>query len=170
MKTRIIFLSIVVAVFSVNIFAQKQDAASAVKAFYKFHFSHENIFNRKQVELRRSFFTPRLRQLFDAELKRQKIYTKKHPTDKSYFDGFSFEPIEFCPKDYSIGTSQMNQQSATVKVNFVYGKSSCSANDGTKIFYKVALQKIGEKWLIDDVIYDDESDLISAFNEAAKIK
>lgn len=170
MKTTFIFLSLFFVFCSINIFAQRPDASSAVKEFYQFHISHENIFNDKQVALRRSFFTPKLRRLFDAELKRQKIYIKKHSTDKPYFNGFSFEPIEFCRNDYSVEKAVINQQTAVVKVNFVYSKSSCAANDGTKIFYKISLQKIGGNWLIDNVTYDDGSTLIDAFNEAKNLR
>lgn len=154
--------------------AQKQTknvrAVEAVKKFYRFHTTHDDLFNKKQVALQSKFFTPKLRRLFDDELVRQKNYLKKHPTDKPYVEGLSFQPIEFCPKDYSIGTSQINRQTATVKINFIYGKSSCSAKDGTKISYKILLQKISGKWLVDNVIYEDGSDLISAFREAKKIK
>ena len=161
---------IIVLFLSANVFAQKQDATAMVKAFYLFHLSHENVFNEKAVSLRRRFFTPKLQQLFDAELKRQRIYLKNHPTDKPYFDGLSFEPIEFCPNDYKVGTTQVNGTKATVKVNFVYSKSSCTANDGTAITYKILLLKIGGKWLIDNVIYNDGDTLVKAFSEAKKIK
>ena len=59
---------------------------------------------------------------------------------------------------------------AAVTVNFVYGKSSCAAKDGTALTYKILLAKVGDKWLIDDVIFDDSSRLTEAFAKAAKIK
>ena len=170
MKTKIIFLSIVLVLLSSGAYAQKQDASAAVQAFYKFHFANENIFNEKAVGLRRRFLTPRLQRLFDAELRRQKIYLKKYPDNKPYFEGLSFEPIEFCENDYSVGETKGSGSKATVKVNFVYGKSSCEASDGTKIFYKISLLRIGGKWLIDNVIYDDGKTLVGAFNEAKNIK
>lgn len=153
-----------------SIFAQKQNAEAIVRAFYKFHSAHENSFNEKEIGLRRNFFTPKLQQLFAAELKRQKIYLKKHPDDKPYFEGLPFTPIEFCPKDYSVGEAEPNDGKTRVKVNFVYGKSSCEANDGTKIFYKISLLQIGGKWLIDDLIFDDGESLTEAFAKAGKIK
>jgi hypothetical protein len=170
MKTKIILLSVCLLLLATNVFAQKQNATAAVREFYRFHFSHKDIFNEREVSLRRRFFTPKLRQLFDAELQRQRLYLQKYPGNKPYFEGLSFQPIELCSNDYSVEDAQDKGQTATVKVNFVYGKSSCQANDGTKIFYKLSLQKIGGKWLIDGVVYDDGTTLTGAFNEAKKLK
>ncbi len=150
--------------------ADKSRAVETVKAFYRFHFSHKDVFNEREVLRRRRFFTPKLRQLFNAELKRERIYLKKYPHNKPYFEGLPFEPIEFCPNDYRVGAAQTTRQTATVKVNFIYSKSSCDANDGTQISYKILLSKIAGKWLLDDVIYDDGSILTKDFSEAQKIK
>ena len=169
-----IFISANFLLISNETFAQnradKSRAVETVKKFYRFHFSHKNIFNQKEVSRRHRFFTPKLRQLFDAELKRQRIYLKKYPNDKPYFEGLPFKPIEFCPNDYRVGSAQATRQTATVKVNFIYGKSSCEANDGTQITYKILLKKIVGKWLINDVIYDDGNTLTKDFSEAQEIK
>lgn len=171
MKIKIIILSILLILFTGNIFAQKQTtAAAAVKSFYRFHLSHQDVFDEREVSLRRRFFTPKLQRLFDAELRRQRNYSKKHPNDKPYFEGLSFQPIEFCKNDYRVGAAQTTRQNASVKVNFIYGKSSCKANDGTRISYQILLSKISEKWLIDDVVYDDGTTLSKAFEQAKKIK
>ena len=169
-RIKITFLLIMTAALSANGYAQKQDASAAVKSFYQFHFSHNDEFSQKEVSRRRRFFTPQLRRLFDAELKRQKIYLKKYPDNKPFFDGLSFEPIEFCRKDYSVGTARIKNRTAIVKVNFVYGKSSCDASDGTPLLYKIQLTKIGGKWFIDNVIYDDGTTLTKAFGTAQKIR
>lgn len=170
MKIKTFFLSIVLILLSTDAFAQKQDAAAFVQSFYKFHLSHKDIFNEKQVSLRRKFFTPKLRQLFDSELQRQRNYQKKYPDDKPYFEGLPFTPIEFCKKDYRVGAVQTARQTASVKVNFVYSKSSCDANDGTGISYRILLSKTSGKWLINDVIYDNGSTLTKDFSKAQKIK
>ena len=170
MKIKFFILSIILVLLSTDGFAQKRSAAAATKDFYRFHFSRQNIFNQTEVSLRSKFFTPKLRRLFDAEIKRQRIQSKKHPTDKPYFEGLPFQPIEFCPNDYRVGTERTKGQFAIVNVNFVNGKSSCDANDGAPLLYKIQLSKIGGKWLIDDVIYDDGDTLTKAFKEAKKIK
>lgn len=150
--------------------AEKSRAAQAVKNFYRLHFSHKSIFNQREVSRRRRFFTPELQKLFDAELKRQGIYQKKYPDNKPYFEGLPFEPIELCPNDYRVGAARTAQKTASVKVNFIYSKSSCDANDGTQISYKILLSKIAGKWLINDVIYDNGSTLTKDFSKARKIK
>jgi hypothetical protein len=170
MKTKIFLLLIMLFLFPASISAQKRDAAAAVKSFFRFHLSHEDIFNKREVSRRYRFFTPRLRQLFNAELKRQEIYKKKYPDDKPYFDVLPFQPIEFCKNDYRVGAARTTRQTATVKVNFVYSKSSCKANDGTRISYGFLLSKVAGRWLINDVIYDNGSTLTKDFSNAQKVK
>lgn len=159
---------------SINLSAQKQNdnvlATATVKKFYRFHTTHDDLFNAKQVALRSKFFTPKLQKLFNRELIRQKNYLKKYPDNKPYFEGLPFQPIEFCRNDYRIEKAIVNNSTASVKVDFVYGKSDCKSNDGTAIFYKFTLLKIGGKWLIDTVLFDDGSDLLTAFETAQKIK
>ena len=167
-------ISISLLFVSNRVFAQNRTensrVAQVVKNFYRFHLSHDGIFNEREVSRRHRFFTPRLRQLFNAELKRAGIYNKKYPDNKPYFDVLPFQPIEFCQKDYRVGTAQTTRQTATAKVNFIYSKSSCEANDGTRISYRFLLSKVAGKWLINDVIYDNGSTLGKEFGKAQKIK
>jgi hypothetical protein len=174
---RILFIILSLAclfIFSVGISAQKSSgknrAVEAVKTFYRFHFSHNDDFNEKQVGLRSKFFTPTLKRLFYVELKRQRKYLRKYPDNKPYFEGLPFQPIEFCPKDYRVGAAQIKQRTAIVRVNFVYGKSSCTAKDGELISYQILLSKVGERWLIDNIVYENSNKLTIAFKTAAKIK
>lgn len=169
MKIKILFFSIILLLFASNIFGQKTTPDETVREFYKFHLAHQNILNAQEIKRRQRFFTPRLQKLFADELKRQTLYLQKHPDDKPFFEGLPFQPIEFCSKDYNVENARIEQLTATVKINFVYGKSSCKASDGTKIFYEMSLQKINGKWLIDDVKYDDGKTLTDDFNEARKI-
>lgn len=170
----LLFCSIILSFCVLKIFSQKQTeavrAAEAVKKFYRFQTTHDDSFTEKQVALRTKFFTPKLRIYFNSELLRQKNYLKKYPGNKPYFEGLPFQPIEFCPKDYSVGKARVNKSDADVRVNFIYSKTNCQSNDGTKIFYTIKLVKISNQWLIDNVIFDDDKDLISAFKIASKIK
>jgi hypothetical protein len=171
MRTKIFFLSIILTLFSADVFAQKQSAAAFVREFYRFHLSHDSIFNDREVARRRRFFTPRLRGMFDAELRREKAYLRKYPDNKPFFgDGLPFTPIEFCRKDYRVGRAQTGKRATLVNVHLVYSRSSCDVDDRTKLLYKIVLVKIGGKWLIDDLIYDDGKTLTDAFNIAKKIK
>ena len=108
----------ILVLLSTAAFAQKQDAATAVKDFYRFHFSNENTFNQKEVSLRQRFFTPKLRQLFNPEFKRQKIYFEKYPDNKPFFNGLPFQPIEFCEKDYRVGAAKTRRQKANCRSAF----------------------------------------------------
>ncbi len=142
MKTLILisFCSIILSFCVTETFAQKTTenvfATQAVRSFYRFHTTHDDLFNEKQVALRKKFFTPKLQHFFAAELKRQVIYSKRNPNNKPYFEGLPFQPIEFCPDGYKVGNAQINRQKAIIKVSFVYAKSSCTAKDGTKILIK----------------------------------
>jgi hypothetical protein len=166
MKTKIIFLLMIV-LFSTNIFAQKQSATAFVQSFYRFHLTHEDIFNEKQVAIRRRFFTPKLQLFFKNELKREALYHKKYPENKPYFEGLDFDPQEFCQTGYRIGNTKMNRLKAVVEINF---KNDCDQRNNDLTVYKIELTKIGGKWLIDNVIFDDGETLIDAFNKAMKIE
>lgn len=168
------FCSIILIFCALETFPQKQKdsvlTTDAVKKFYRVQTTHDNSFNEQQVALRAKFFTPKLKIYFNSELIRQKNYLKKYPYNKPYFESLPLQPIEFCSKDYSVEKARVDKSKADVKVNFIYSKSNCKSNDGTKIFYTIKLVKISNQWLIDDIIFDDGSSLTDAFKEAAKIK
>src|SRR5205809_6166534 len=105
MKTKNILLSVCLLLLASNVFAQKQNATAAVREFYRFHLAHEDIFNEREVARRLRFLTPRLQKLFNAELQRQRLYLKKYPGNKPYFEGLPFTPLEFCPSKYGIGAA-----------------------------------------------------------------
>jgi len=95
MKIKIIFLSLVLVLFSPGVYAQKQDASATVQSFYKSHLSRSGIFNASEVKARKKWFTDDLNKLFQTELQREKAYLKANPTDKPHFgDGFPFQRQE----------------------------------------------------------------------------
>lgn len=164
MKTKIIFLSIILLLLSTGVFAQKQDAATAVQSFYKFHLSHSGIFKASEVKAYRKWFSDDLNKLFQTELQREKAYLKKNPTDKPHFgDGFPFEPLNECDSagkliknTYTVGAAMMKDERATVEVKFYQPKECGGALIDT---YKVELVKSKETWLIDDWLYSDAKTL-----------
>lgn len=170
----LLFCPIILGFCTLEIFSQKQTdtirASGAVKKFYGFQMTHNYSFDEKQVALRAKFFTPKLRTYFNSELLRQKNYLKKYPDNKPYFESLPFQPIEFCRKDYSVGKTRVNKSNADVRVNFIYSKTNCKSNDGTKIFYTIKLVKISNQWLIDNIIFDDGKSLTDTFKEAGRIK
>src|SRR5437868_5381870 len=97
MKTKIIGVAIVLILSSVNLFAQKQSAAAFVESFYKFHRAHSDVFNVSELILYKKWFSAGLNKLFQYELKRERAYLKKNPTNKPHFgDGLPFMPVDEC--------------------------------------------------------------------------
>ena len=160
MKTKIIFLSIILLLLSANIFAQKQSAAAAVGAFYKFYRARSGIFNAREVNLYKKWFSADLNKLFQNELTREKEYLKQNPTDKPFFgDGFPFQPLDECVKSgksykniYQIGTETVRKSIAIVEVKF-YNPKPCGGE--LVETYKIELVNSKGGWLINDWIYAD---------------
>lgn len=158
MRTKIIFLLIVLLSFSANVIAQEQSATAFVESFYKFHRSRSDVFNVTELSIRKKWFTSELNRLFQNELKREKEYLKVNPTDKPYFgDGFPFRPYEECFKNekeirnvlkVSNGVAVKNK--TIVKAKFYYPKV-CGGKLNTE--YKVELVKNKGSWQINDFIY-----------------
>ncbi len=164
MKTKIIFLSIILLTLTTSVYAQKQDASVVVQSFYKIHLSGSGAFNANAVKERKKFFTDNLNKLFQTELQREKEYLKANPTDKPHFgDGFPFQPLEECESAgkaikniYQVGAATVKGERATVEVKFSQPKE-CG---GELIdIYKVELVKSKGKWLIDDWLYSDAKTL-----------
>ena len=164
MRTKIIFLSIILVFLSTSIFAQKQDASAVVQSFYKFHLSGSGIFNANEVKARKKWFTDSLNGLFQTELQREKEYLKANPTDKPHYgDGFPFQPFDECDSagksiknTYQVGAATVKGEKATVEVKF-YSPKECGGN--LINIYKVELVKNKGKWLIDDWLYSDAKTL-----------
>ncbi len=164
MKTKIIFLSIILVLLSTNIFAQKQEASAVVQSFYKFHLSRSGIFDAGEVKARKKWFTDDLNKLFQTELQREKEYLKANPTDKPHFgDGFPFQSLDECESagkliknTYQVGAATVKGEQATVEVKFYQPKECGSDLIDT---YKVELVKNKGKWLIDDWLYSDAKTL-----------
>jgi len=160
MKNKIIFLLIVSALFSANVFAQKQNAVAFVDSFYKFQRTRTGVFNAKEIALHKKWFSAELNRLLQYELKREKEYLKKNPTDKPYFgDGLTFEPSDECfkmGKYYrhikKIGATTRERNKTIVEVKFSNPKVCGGDFIDT---YKVELIKNKGVWLINDWIYSD---------------
>lgn len=149
--------------FSVNILAQKQSPKEFVQEFYKFHRSLSNTSFAEEVDAHKKWFTPKLNQLLQYELKREAEYLKEYPTNKPFFgEGLPFVPLEECYRNdknikniLRIGTVTTRKNVTTVKVSF-YQPKVC---EGYFIHgYKIELVKNKGSWLINDLIFlDDET-------------
>ena len=160
MKNKIIFLPVVLLVFSASVFAQEQSSSEYVESFYKFHRARERTFNAGEVNLHKKWFTAELNRLFQNELKREKEYLKKNPGNKPFFgDGFSLMPLEECTSGgklsknvLKVGSETIRKSVAIVEVKFSEPKPCGGALIET---YKVELVKSDGVWLINDWIYGD---------------
>ena len=162
------FLSVfIVAFVALAAAAQAMGPDATVRAFYAYSNARSSTFNRRHVELRKKWYSPALYAAFLKQLAEDDAYLKTRPADKPFFgDGLDFrpldEPCEVGDRSYkrvqSVYRSQMTQSRAEVEVKFAY-PSACTQNY-QPIIYKVNLQKIGGRWLINDWTYDDGRTLI----------
>jgi hypothetical protein len=140
------------------VFAQNPGPEETVKAFYKYSNARSSTFNGRHIELRKQWYTPALYNAFRAQLREDRAYLKKNPTDKPFFgDGLDFmpldEPCEANGKSYrrswSVSRRDIRKIRAYIDVKFAYPKE-CNIEP---VYYRVGLQQIGGKWLIDDWTY-----------------
>src|SRR5262245_25795757 len=90
-KSKMFFGFIGFALLSLTVAAQTNSPVAAVNTFYKYDRLHSQIFNRRNIDARKQWFSPELYALFQYELKREAAYLKKNPSDKPYFgDGLPF--------------------------------------------------------------------------------
>ena len=160
MRTKIFFLSIILILPLANVFAQERSEVAFVESFYKFHRARMRVFNAREVELHKKWFSPELNKLFQNELKREKEFLQKNPTDKPHFgDGFPFAPYEACSSNgknvknvTKIAPQKNYKGTATVEVKF-YQPKVC----GGELIetYIVELMWNANGWLIYDWIYAD---------------
>jgi len=139
-------------------------------AFYKYDAAHSRIFNRKNIDARKRWFSDELYNLFLKELEREKEYLAKNPGNKPYFgDGLSFSPIDepckLSGKSYrrttSYGQVTIKGDVGNVDVYFKYPKG-CNIPD---VLYAVNMEKDRGRWLISDIRYiTDNSSLVEDLN------
>jgi hypothetical protein len=138
--------------------AQRSGPKATIQSFYAFDKSHSQVFSRKNIDARKKWFSSELYKLFDKELKREREYLAKNPTDKPHFgDGLPFQPLsETCSLkgkaySYSIsyGTVTVKGEVGNVDVHFRYPKG-CDIPD---ILYAVNMEKEKGRWVISDIRY-----------------
>lgn len=162
---RIIFVIATFSLLSSAALAQQATPKAAVDSFYKFDRSHSQVFNRRNVEARKAWFSPALYRLFQDELRREAAYLKKNPTDKPYFgDGFPFQPLdEACTagrrqlrRSLIIKREFQRSRHAAATATFAYPRP---CTDREKIVYTIGLIKVKGSWVIDDVNYGEDTTL-----------
>lgn len=157
---------------SVAIYPQVSGPKAAVIAFYKYDRAHSQVFNRRNIEARRSWFSDELYRLLLAELEREASYIKENPDDKPYFgDGLPFQPIDepcrqgriVMHRKPTIGEIESDGNSAKVKVLFAYPRICVGSDD---VEYTLKLVWSNKRWLIDNVVYSEDADLVKDLNRA----
>ena len=145
----------------------RPSAAAITSSFYTQHFrtAERMFFSSANVYRERRWFTRRLYNLMLYELRR----ARENQTDengnkmKPYISGDVFTDSESPPQIFRIGRSVQKLTWATVVVN-------CYWNDNTigKARKSVTLRLVpsGNTWLIDNVIYEDGTDLITELSRA----
>ena len=158
MKKHILLIAILLSLSAVASFAQQTTPKAAAASFYKFDRSNSQTFNRRNIDLRKRWFSTELYKLLLNELKREAAYIKANPTDKPHFgDGLPFQPLdETCDlngKSYrrtiSYGTVTVKGDAGNVDVYFKYPKG-CNIPD---VLYAVNMDKEKGRWVISDVRY-----------------
>ncbi len=167
-KHRFLVCLAIILIFSLSNFAQSQIVSETVEKFYKFHRTGSGIVSTHELNLRKTWLTAELTQLFRYEIKREDEFTRKYPNDKPYFgDGFPFQPFEECVIDnkiilnrLEIGKVEINTNKAIVEVKFFIPKE-CEDQVENKLLdtYKIELVKSKTRWLINDWIYSDKMKL-----------
>lgn len=167
---RIVLLIVLNLGFAVALYAQNSTPLAAAKSFYKYHRTHSTAFTKANIDARKRWFSEALYGLFLNELKREKAYLKSHPGDKPFFgEGLPFQPWdEVCTaarrklhKQPGFKADAGDADVATVRVTFAF-PSPCKTPDANE--YKLEMVRSGAAWVIDNVVYDDGSNLVKDLN------
>ena len=154
-----VFLTFLLSVVS---HAQAAGPKASITAFYKFDRANSQVFNRRNIDARKRWFSDEIYNLFANELARQKAYIATNPTDKPHFgDGLPFQPLdEVCElngKKYrrviSYGKETIKGDVGNVDVYFKYPKGCNLPN----ILYALNMEKQRGRWVISDVRYIGEN-------------
>ena len=166
MKIVRIFLLALVGCVCVTAASAQATPRSVVESFYRFDGSHAQTFNRKNIDARKRWFSEVLYLQLRNELKREREYLRKNPTDKPHFgDGLPFRPLdETCTVGrrnsrytYAVGSASARGSNATVPVPFSYPKR-CNLPSTE---YSVRLRRVKGIWQINDLEYPDGATLLA---------
>ena len=164
---RTLTLAAILMTVAAAVFGQTIRPIDAVKSFYAFDRTHSQYFSRTAIDARKKWFSDDLYKLFLYELKRQNEFERKHPNEKTYFgEGLPFKPYdELCTvgklklhKQLSFRPDAEDTNIATVQITFAF-PAPCKDPDAT--VYTFQMVKSGTGWVIDNVIYDKDSNLVA---------
>ena len=167
----IVFIS-VVFLLCIPAHSQLSTPRVAVESFYKFDRSRSQVFNRRNVDVRRKWLEHSLYSLLVTELDREGEFLKANPGEKPHYgDGLPFRPSEeSCESGgkpfrriVKVGQAVRIGETATVPVTFAY-PAACRIED---IVYKVKLIGVKTLWLMVDIEYPDGETLTADLKRVA---
>jgi hypothetical protein len=161
-----IFVIVVISLLSAGVHpvcAAESRATSVVMDFYSSHFAtaERMFFTREKVRRVKGWLSPKLYRLMLHELRRAEAVEREYTginAKKPDISGDVFTNSESPPQVFRLGKSSQRKGIAEVDV-------WCYWNDQTigrmKRQVKVQLVFSRGKWLIDNLVYEDGSDLVS---------
>ena len=151
------FINVVPSFFLLSFFqcSESYSPGNVVENFYSTYLktTASGLPNEKDFLVLKPFFTSKLDSLFMMALKKQKDFTIKFPEEKPpLIEGNLFSSLFEGPSTFKIANSKVNEDSATVFVEFTYSDSSASENP---LKWQDAVYLVIEngKWKISDVEY-----------------
>jgi len=158
-------VSILTALLSAgsSAFVAEQSPALVVRGFYTRHFVSPKrmFFSRENVRRESGSLSPKLYRLMLHELQRAEEVEREYKgadAKKPYISGDVFTNSESPPQVFRLGKSSQSRGTAEVEV-------WCYWNDQTvgrmKSRMRVLLVLVKDKWLIDNLVYEDGTNLVS---------
>lgn len=164
-QRRIVLLTVLFGTLALEASGQVHPPSEVVRRFYANEMRASQTFGSRSLQARKKWLSARLYELFRAELRKQKVHLASYPDEKPFFgDGFPFRPLdEPCTAGkrsyarlYKVQkTLKTDISRVAVPVRFSY-PAPCSPG---AITYRLRLVKGRGTWLIDELVYEDESTL-----------
>jgi hypothetical protein len=162
LKPAIGFSIILATLFGPALHAQRRagitlNAASTLKAFYTFHFSHDQTFSEATLRQRRKWLSVELYDLLRYERRRNT------PSDEpSYMEGDPFTNSQEGPNRFRIGKTTESRGTANAEVVFAWVEKKKVVGE-RKSAVKMAKREGG--WIITDIVGDDGQRLVRSLKE-----
>lgn len=157
---------IVAAILSLNLFTFTScvvnrlpetdctQAQNVVKSFYSRHFDDDFGFTRKSIEGKAIFFTPEFNALLKRELDREDDFKKQSPNEVPFISGDVFTDSQEYPTSFRVGNCKTSgENGANIDVSLLWKLQ----NGYDQKELKVVTKKQNDKWLIDDVLSNQDN-------------
>jgi hypothetical protein len=154
---------VLVALAAPGAAAPPRTPEAAVEAFYRFHFAKRDLMYlcRESVARERQWLTPKLHRLLVYELDRfdKAAAANGGPQNyKPFIAGDVFTHSEGPADAFRVAGAERAGQTARVRV---FASWSAESEDGAReLGMTVVVVRVGGRWLVDNVLYDDGDDLV----------